>query len=63
MPAKIELGRQLFFDDRLSANGTVSCDQCHSPAKAEFARTPFAGYEGQTKGQTDANTIGLTGLL
>lgn len=28
---KIALGRDLFFDRRLSVDGTVSCDFCHSP--------------------------------
>jgi cytochrome c peroxidase len=28
---KIDLGRDLFFDRRLSVDGTVSCDFCHSP--------------------------------
>src|SRR5574337_652978 len=32
-PEKIELGRQLFFDSRLSADGTVSCATCHAPDK------------------------------
>lgn len=32
--AKIALGRQLFFDKRLSLNGTVSCATCHDPRKA-----------------------------
>jgi cytochrome c peroxidase len=27
--AKVELGRKLFFDKRLSSNGTVSCATCH----------------------------------
>ena len=31
-PAKVELGRALFFDPRLSGNGTVSCASCHNPA-------------------------------
>lgn len=31
--AKIELGRQLFFDGRLSSNGAVSCSSCHDPAE------------------------------
>jgi cytochrome c peroxidase len=31
--AKIELGRQLFFDLRLSKNGMMSCVTCHSPRK------------------------------
>lgn len=30
-PAKIELGRKLFFDARLSADGSVSCSSCHDP--------------------------------
>jgi cytochrome c peroxidase len=29
--AKIELGRKLFFDRRLSINGTTSCGMCHVP--------------------------------
>jgi cytochrome c553 len=29
--AKIELGRQLYFDPRLSVDSTVSCASCHSP--------------------------------
>lgn len=32
--AKIALGRQLFFDKRLSLDGTVSCATCHDPRKA-----------------------------
>jgi cytochrome c peroxidase len=30
--ARIVLGRALFFDPRLSGNGTVSCATCHNPA-------------------------------
>lgn len=33
-PAKVELGRQLFFDQRLSADGSVSCATCHDPNRA-----------------------------
>src|SRR6202795_526378 len=29
--AKIELGKQLFFDGRLSRNNQVSCAYCHIP--------------------------------
>lgn len=29
--AKVELGRKLFFDRRLSFNGTMSCAMCHVP--------------------------------
>ena len=31
---KIELGRWLFFDKRLSKNGTVACATCHMPGLA-----------------------------
>jgi cytochrome c peroxidase len=30
-PARVELGRKLFFDPRLSLDGTVSCATCHRP--------------------------------
>lgn len=30
-PARVELGRKLFFDRRLSFNGTMSCGMCHVP--------------------------------
>ncbi|NML66357.1 cytochrome-c peroxidase [Hymenobacter sp. RP-2-7] len=32
--ATFALGRQLFYDARLSADGTVSCGSCHRPAAA-----------------------------
>jgi cytochrome c peroxidase len=31
---KVELGRHLFFDTRLSINGTQACSSCHDPAVA-----------------------------
>jgi cytochrome c peroxidase len=31
-PARVSLGRTLFFDPRLSGNGTISCATCHNPA-------------------------------
>lgn len=40
--AKIELGRKLFFDRRLSINKTMSCAMCHVPEQA------FANWELQT---------------
>jgi len=30
-PAKVALGRQLFFDTRISDSGTFSCETCHRP--------------------------------
>jgi cytochrome c peroxidase len=33
-PAKVALGRRLFFDKRLSRNGTIACASCHDPKLA-----------------------------
>src|SRR5579859_5845976 len=30
-PARIALGRRLFFDARLSGDGSISCSSCHQP--------------------------------
>ena len=30
-PARVELGKTLFFDTRLSSTGTMSCSTCHKP--------------------------------
>lgn len=47
--AKIELGRQLYFDKRLSNDNSVSCATCHSPEFGYAANTQFGvGTKGQT---------------
>ncbi|MDE2367935.1 MAG: hypothetical protein KGN16_03105 [Burkholderiales bacterium] len=49
-PALAALGRQLFFDRRLSVNGTLSCAMCHLPEQgftSNETRTPV-GMEGAT---------------
>lgn len=33
-PGKVALGRKLFFDKRLSRDGTLSCATCHDPERA-----------------------------
>ncbi|MBI4476587.1 MAG: hypothetical protein HY654_05405 [Acidobacteria bacterium] len=33
-PEKIELGRRLFNDRRLSRDGSIACASCHDPARA-----------------------------
>jgi cytochrome c peroxidase len=33
-PAKVELGRYLFYDTRLSSDGSLSCASCHVQARA-----------------------------
>lgn len=50
--AKIELGRQLYFDPRLSADFTVSCADCHHPQEGFAKHTQFGvGIKGQTGGR------------
>ncbi|MCA9100967.1 MAG: c-type cytochrome [Planctomycetales bacterium] len=50
--AKIELGRQLYFDPRLSADSTVSCASCHSPDHAFARETQFGvGINNQEGGR------------
>ncbi|MCB9952563.1 MAG: c-type cytochrome [Planctomycetaceae bacterium] len=50
--AKIELGRQLYFDKRLSADNTISCASCHSPESGYAAHTQFGvGIKGQEGGR------------
>jgi cytochrome c peroxidase len=47
--AKIELGRQLYFDTRLSADNTVSCASCHHPDEGFARQTQFGvGIDQQT---------------
>ncbi|HED65559.1 MAG TPA: c-type cytochrome [Planctomycetes bacterium] len=56
-PAKIELGRQLYFDKRLSKDGTVSCATCHDPAMGWTDNAPVStGIRGQ-KGGRSAPTV------
>src|SRR5580765_7494762 len=47
-PQKAELGRLLYFDPRLSADGAVSCATCHDP---KFAFTDGAAVSTGIKGQ------------
>ena len=55
--AKIELGKQLYFDPRLSRDNTVSCASCHDPEKGWSNDARFAtGVRGQ-KGGRSAPTI------
>jgi cytochrome c peroxidase len=56
-PEKIALGQKLFFDGRLSADGTVACGTCHDPARAFTDGRPVSiGIHGHT-GQRNAPTI------
>ena len=48
-PEKVRLGRWLFFDGRLSSDGSVACATCHRPENAFSEPTPHStGVGGQT---------------
>jgi cytochrome c peroxidase len=54
---KIALGQKLFFDGRLSADGTVACSSCHDPARAfTDGRRASIGIKGRV-GQRNAPTV------
>jgi cytochrome c peroxidase len=56
-PEKAALGEKLFFDGRLSVDGTVACSTCHDPARAfTDGREVSIGVKGHT-GQRNAPTI------
>jgi cytochrome c peroxidase len=59
--AKIELGRQLYFDTRLSADSTVSCASCHDPSLGYTAHTKtgvgIGGQEGGRNSPVSFNRI------
>ncbi|NNJ77069.1 MAG: cytochrome-c peroxidase [Anderseniella sp.] len=48
-PEKLELGKLLFFDGRLSGNGAMPCSACHLPdAGWDFPEKISLGYPGTT---------------
>jgi cytochrome c peroxidase len=52
MSDKIELGRKLYFDTRLSADNTVSCATCHDPGHGWSDAGPTSkGIRGQRGGR------------
>jgi cytochrome c peroxidase len=60
-PAAVALGKRLFFDSRLSGDGTVSCASCHNPIRAFTDGRPtsigFHGCVGQRNSPTILNAI------
>lgn len=55
--AKIKLGKQLYFDKRLSDDNTISCASCHDPAKGWSNGEAVATGVGGAKGGRSAPTI------
>lgn len=60
-PARVELGRDLFFDPALSADGTLSCASCHRPehafASPEVLANGVEGRSGRRNTPTVLNTV------
>ncbi|TLD41973.1 MAG: Cytochrome c551 peroxidase [Candidatus Jettenia ecosi] len=57
-PAKIELGKKLFFDPRLSGNNWISCASCHNPVLGFADGLPrFIGGPGSKEGGRHSPTI------
>src|SRR6476659_3965824 len=57
IPAVVALGEKLFFESRLSGDGTVACATCHDPARAfTDGRPTSVGIHGRV-GQRNAPTI------
>ncbi len=58
--AKVELGKQLYFDPRLSRDNTVSCATCHDPKKGwsngDAVATGIAGQKGGRSSPTIINS-------
>jgi cytochrome c peroxidase len=56
-PGKVALGRALYFDKRLSIDGTVSCATCHDPANA-FTDSNFVAIgAGTRRGTRNSPTV------
>jgi len=64
-PAKIDLGRKLFFDARLSADGKISCASCHDQKIAftdgRATALGIAGRRGSRNSPTLLNAMFNTG--
>ncbi|MDP1797896.1 MAG: cytochrome c peroxidase [Planctomycetaceae bacterium] len=56
-PEKIALGKQLYFDPRLSVDDTISCASCHDPAKGWSNSEQFATGVGNLKGGRNSPTV------
>lgn len=56
--AKIALGKQLYFDKRLSADDSISCASCHDPKKGWSNDDATAvGFGGQRGGRSSPTVI------
>ncbi|WP_297461472.1 cytochrome-c peroxidase [Ferrovum sp.] len=61
--AKVALGQQLYFDKRLSVDGTVSCNSCHSVMGSGTDNRPVSVGVGGKKGGRNAPTVWNSAFL
>jgi cytochrome c peroxidase len=56
-PERIELGKQLFFDPRLSISGIISCNSCHNVGMGGDDNMPTSVGHGWAKGPRNSPTV------
>ncbi len=56
-PAKVELGKKLFFDRRLSGDGTMSCSTCHDPEQGYSDGLPTSLHYPTTRNWRNSPTL------
>jgi cytochrome c peroxidase len=56
-PERVRLGRWLFFDTRLPADGSLACSSCHQPQFAFSQRTAVATGIGGRQGRRKVRSI------
>jgi cytochrome c peroxidase len=56
-PQRVDLGRRLFFDTRLSKDGTVACASCHRPEHAFADPRPVSLGVNGAKGTRNAPSV------
>ena len=55
--AKVELGKQLFFDPRLSRSGFISCNSCHNLSMGGSDNLPSSIGHGWHQGPINSPTV------
>lgn len=55
--AKVALGKQLYFDKRLSVDNSVSCASCHDPRKGWSDGVPSSAGVGGKRGRRNSPTV------
>ncbi|NLD00541.1 MAG: cytochrome-c peroxidase [Gammaproteobacteria bacterium] len=56
-PAKVELGKQLFFDPRLSKSGFISCNSCHNLSMGGSDNLPSSIGHNWQEGPINSPTV------